>query len=80
MLSGVCIAVTSSTSLPSRRTAEPPPSRVQYLTEMQKEVMRSAFLLPKNPTPDQEKAIRAFKNAFNDGVKGWNRIAAKATE
>jgi len=45
----------------------------RYLSETQKLLIKSAFLLPKNPTAEQDKAVREFANRFQDDVKGWSR-------
>lgn len=46
---------------------------LQYLAETQKMLLRAAFLLPKTLTREQERAVHAFGNAFQDDTKGWSR-------
>lgn len=49
-----------------------------YLSQEQKGLMRAAFLLPRTLTAEQERAVRAFKLAFQHETKGWARVPDKA--
>ena len=47
------------------------------ICEKQRILLRSAFFLPSQLTPEQAKAIKAFEGAFKDQAHGWATGFAK---